>query len=182
MRRSFCNSMARKPGTRGRMDSFDWLRTASKSEGCIELSGIEELKGFARRPTESKSEPYQLTEVVQIRHSTEIWSVSTSGGTGRFSADSQQGRSAATSAGRSLLVYRADGPAIAPRNICYADTPVGRNREHAILHAERCVAVNPSDTARPSSRSMPIRRPNPKGQQVIDAENYFVGPTSTSHG
>ena len=37
--------------------------------------------------------------------------------------------------------YRAGG------NICYADTPTGMNREHAILGADRCVAVNPSDTA-----------------------------------
>ena len=37
--------------------------------------------------------------------------------------------------------YRAGG------NICYADTPESINREHAILGADRCVAVNPSDTA-----------------------------------
>ena len=37
--------------------------------------------------------------------------------------------------------YRAGG------NICYADTPTAINREHAILGADRCVAVNPSDTA-----------------------------------
>ena len=44
--------------------------------------------------------------------------------------------------------YRAGWPCYrAGGNICYADTPVGRNREHAILHAQRCVAVNPSDTA-----------------------------------
>ena len=44
--------------------------------------------------------------------------------------------------------YRAGWPCYrAGGNICYADTPVGRNREHAILHAERCVAVNPSDSA-----------------------------------
>jgi xanthine dehydrogenase YagS FAD-binding subunit len=36
--------------------------------------------------------------------------------------------------------YRAGG------NICYADTPVGRNREHAIFGANRCVAVHPSDS------------------------------------
>ena len=36
--------------------------------------------------------------------------------------------------------YRAGG------NICYADTPVGRNREHAIFGADRCVAVHPSDS------------------------------------
>ena len=37
--------------------------------------------------------------------------------------------------------YRAGG------NICFADTPTAINREHAILGADRCVAVNPSDTA-----------------------------------
>ena len=37
--------------------------------------------------------------------------------------------------------YRAGG------NICYADTPTAMNREHAIFDADRCVAVNPSDTA-----------------------------------
>ena len=37
--------------------------------------------------------------------------------------------------------YRAGG------NICDADTPTAINREHAILGADRCVAVNPSDTA-----------------------------------
>ena len=37
--------------------------------------------------------------------------------------------------------YRAGG------NICYADTPTAINREHAIFDADRCVAVNPSDTA-----------------------------------
>ena len=44
--------------------------------------------------------------------------------------------------------YRAGWPCYrAGGNICYADTPTGRNREHAILDAERCVAVNPSDSA-----------------------------------
>src|SRR6059058_6471034 len=37
--------------------------------------------------------------------------------------------------------YRAGG------NICYEDTPTAINREHAILGADRCVAVSPSDTA-----------------------------------
>ena len=37
--------------------------------------------------------------------------------------------------------YRAGG------NVCYADTPTAVNREHAIFGADRCVAVNPSDTA-----------------------------------
>ena len=67
--------------------------------------------------------------------------------------------------------YRAGG------NICYADTPTAINREHAIFDADRCVAVNPSDTA-PAlvalDAKMVIR--GPKGERVVDAEDYFIGP------
>jgi len=67
--------------------------------------------------------------------------------------------------------YRAGG------NICYADTPTGMNREHAILDADRCVAVNPSDTA-PAlialDAKMVIR--TPRGERVVNAEDYFIGP------
>jgi hypothetical protein len=74
--------------------------------------------------------------------------------------------------------YRAGWPCYrAGGNICYADTPVGRNREHAILQAERCVAVNPSDTA-PALIALDAKFvvATPKGEQVVDAEDYFVGP------
>ena len=67
--------------------------------------------------------------------------------------------------------YRAGG------NICYADTPTAINREHAILGADRCVAVNPSDTA-PAlialEAEMVIRGRD--GERVVPAEEYFVGP------
>jgi xanthine dehydrogenase YagS FAD-binding subunit len=74
--------------------------------------------------------------------------------------------------------YRAGWPCYrAGGNICYADSPEGRNREHAILQAERCVAVNPSDTA-PALIALDakfvIRAA--KGERVLDAEDYFVGP------
>jgi xanthine dehydrogenase YagS FAD-binding subunit len=74
--------------------------------------------------------------------------------------------------------YRAGWPCYrAGGNICYADTPVARNREHAILHAERCIAVNPSDTA-PALIALDAKFVvlTPRGEQVIDAEDYFVGP------
>ena len=74
--------------------------------------------------------------------------------------------------------YRAGWPCYrAGGNICYADTPVGRNREHAILDADRCVAVNPSDTA-PAliAHRRQDRRRHAEGERVVDAENYFVGP------
>jgi xanthine dehydrogenase YagS FAD-binding subunit len=67
--------------------------------------------------------------------------------------------------------YRAGG------NICYADTPTGLNREHAILGADRCVAVNPSDTA-PAlialDAKMVVR--TARGERVVNAEDYFIGP------
>src|SRR5262249_55038184 len=67
--------------------------------------------------------------------------------------------------------YRAGG------NICYADTPTAVNREHAIFDADRCVAVNPSDTA-PAlvalDAQMVIR--GPKGERVVPAEEYWIGP------
>ena len=67
--------------------------------------------------------------------------------------------------------YRAGG------NICYADTPVGRNREHAIFGASRCVAVHPSDSA-PALIALDAKFviQTPKGEKVVDAEDYFLGP------
>ena len=68
--------------------------------------------------------------------------------------------------------YRAGG------NICFADTPTAINREHAILHADRCVAVNPSDSA-PAlialDAQMVIR--NKGGERMVNAEDYFIGPS-----
>ena len=67
--------------------------------------------------------------------------------------------------------YRAGG------NVCYADTPTAMNREHAILQADRCVAVNPSDTA-PAlialDASFVIK--NGDRERVVPAEEFFIGP------
>jgi xanthine dehydrogenase YagS FAD-binding subunit len=74
--------------------------------------------------------------------------------------------------------YRAGWPCYrAGGNICYADTPTGRNREHAILQAERCVAVNPSDSA-PALIALDAKfvLRTHKGERVVDAEDFFIGP------
>jgi len=67
--------------------------------------------------------------------------------------------------------YRAGG------NICYADTPDGMNREHAIFGANRCAAVSPSDTA-PAlvalEATLVIRHGSDRRE--VAAEDYFVGP------
>ena len=58
----------------------------------------------------------------------------------------------------------------------YARLPI--NREHAIIDADRCVAVSPSDSA-PAlialDAKMVIR--NKSGERVVNAEDYFIGPS-----
>jgi xanthine dehydrogenase YagS FAD-binding subunit len=61
--------------------------------------------------------------------------------------------------------------------MCYADTPQGQNREHAIFNASRCVAVSPSDTANALAAldaRMVIR--GSSGERTVRAGEFFVGP------
>ena len=82
-------------------------------------------------------------------------------------------------AGLALLVLpRAGWPCFrAGGDLCYADSPTGMNREHAILEASGCMTVNPSDTA-PAllvlNAKLVLRSRH--GERVINAEDYFVGP------
>ena len=166
----------------GGLDSFDWLKDRIKRpKVLVDLSGIAELKGI--RTTDDGIEigaMTTLTEVVQhpaIKEKYKLLAESAE------LVASPQIRNQGTIGGNvsqdaRCWYYRAGWPCYrAGGNICYADTPEGRNREHAILHAERCVAVNPSDTA-PAliavDAKFVIR--TPKGERVIDAEDYFVGP------
>jgi xanthine dehydrogenase YagS FAD-binding subunit len=105
-----------------------------------------------------------LAEAALIVASPQIRNVSTLGG--NVSQDAR------------CWYYRAGWPCYrAGGNICYADTPTAINREHAIFGADRCVAVNPSDTAPAMialDAKMVIR--SASGERVVDAQNYFVGP------
>jgi xanthine dehydrogenase YagS FAD-binding subunit len=166
----------------GGMDSFDWLKDRiKKPKVVVDLSGIAELKGI--RATSDGIEigaMTTLTEVVQhpvVREKYKLLAESAE------LVASPQIRNQGTIGGNvsqdaRCWYYRAGWPCYrAGGNICYADTPEGRNREHAILHAERCVAVNPSDTA-PALVALDAKFViyAPKGERVIDAQDYFIGP------
>jgi xanthine dehydrogenase YagS FAD-binding subunit len=166
----------------GGLDSFDWLKDRIKRPSVvIDLSGVAEIRGI--RPWQDGLEIGAMTTVTEVvRHedvrarfgllrdaaelvaSPQIRNQGTMGGN-----VSQDTRCWYYRAGWSC--YRAGG------NICYADTPQALNREHAILEADRCVAVNPSDTA-PAlialDASMVIR--SRSGERVVSAEQYFIGP------
>jgi xanthine dehydrogenase YagS FAD-binding subunit len=74
--------------------------------------------------------------------------------------------------------YRAGWPCYrAGGNICYADAPQSINREHALFNADRCVAVNPSDTA-PALVALDAQFviKNGDSERVVSAEEFFIGP------
>jgi xanthine dehydrogenase YagS FAD-binding subunit len=168
----------------GGLDSFDWLKDRIKRPRyVVDLGAISELKGIRERDggleigamttlTEVVRHPIVreryaiLTEAAEAAASPQIRNQGTIGGN-----VSQDTRCWYYRSGWSC--YRAGG------NICYADTPESINREHAILGSDRCVAVNPSDTA-PAlialGASMVVRSANANGERVVDAEDYFVGP------
>ena len=170
----------------GGLDSFDWLKDRiRKPKAVVDLSGIEELRGIRASGnngsdgieigamttlTEVLNHPIVkqkynlLAQAAEVVASPQIRNQGTIGG--NVSQDTR------------CWYYRGGWPCYrAGGNICYADTPEGRNREHAILHAERCVAVNPSDSA-PALIALDakfvIRTRN--GERVVDAEDYFIGP------
>ncbi|MFZ0200640.1 MAG: xanthine dehydrogenase family protein subunit M [Candidatus Sulfotelmatobacter sp.] len=166
----------------GGLDSFDWLKDRiRKPKFVVDLSGIDELRGVRSTAdgieigamttlTELVNHPIVkqkyglLAQAAEVVASPQIRNQGTIGG--NVSQDTR------------CWYYRGGWPCYrAGGNICYADTPVGRNREHAILHADRCVAVNPSDTA-PALIALDAKFVvrAARGERVMDAEDYFVGP------
>lgn len=166
----------------GGLDSMDWLKDRiRKPKVVVDLSGIDELKGI--RETSNGLEIGAMTTLTEVVRNPMIREKYGLLAQAAELVASPQIRNQGTIGGNvsqdtRCWYYRAGWPCYrAGGNICYADTPVGRNREHAIFQAERCVAVNPSDTA-PACIALDAKFVvmTPKGQQVIDAENYFVGP------
>ncbi|MGC2183371.1 MAG: xanthine dehydrogenase family protein subunit M [Terriglobales bacterium] len=166
----------------GGLDSFDWLKDRiRKPKALVDLSGIEELKGV--RATADGIEIGAMTTLTEVVHHPVVKEKYGLLAQAAGLVASPQIRNQGTLGGNvsqdaRCWYYRAGWPCYrAGGNICYADTPVGRNREHAILHAERCVAVNPSDSA-PALIALDARFviQTPKGERVVDAENYFLGP------
>jgi xanthine dehydrogenase YagS FAD-binding subunit len=167
----------------GGLDTFDWLKDRIKRpKAVIDLSQIKELTGV-RQIDGGGIEIGAMTTLSDVVRNPIVREKYSILSTGAESAASPQIRNQGTIGGNvsqdarcwyyrgGWKCYRAGG------NVCFADTPTAVNREHAILHADRCVAVNPSDTA-PAlivlDAKMVIR--NAGGERVVDAEDYFVGP------
>jgi xanthine dehydrogenase YagS FAD-binding subunit len=166
----------------GGLDSFDWLKDRIKRpKVVVDLSGIEELKGI--RVTNDGIEIGAMTTLTEVVTHPIVREKYRLLADGAELAASPQIRNQGTIGGNvsqdaRCWYYRAGWPCYrAGGNICYADTPTGRNREHAILQAERCVAVNPSDSA-PALIALDAKfvLQTAKGEKIVDAEDYFIGP------
>ncbi len=166
----------------GGLDSMDWLKDRiRRPRYVVDLGAIEGLRGVkASGDGVEIGAMTTLTEVVRSPLLREKFGVLMEGAE---KAASPQIRNQGTIGGNvsqdtrcwyyraGWSCYRAGG------NVCYADTPTAVNREHAIFGADRCVAVNPSDTA-PAlivlDAKMVIR--SAQGERIVDAQDYFIGP------
>jgi xanthine dehydrogenase YagS FAD-binding subunit len=166
----------------GGNDSLSWFKERVKRpKAVIDISGIAALKGIRETPdgveigaltslTEIERNPvirvkyHVLADAARRVASPQIRNTGTIGGNLAQDARCWYYR-------YGLPCYRAGG------NTCFADTPEGVNREHALFDADRCVAVSPSDTA-PAlvvlDAKMVIK--SSKGERVASAEEFFIGP------
>lgn len=166
----------------GGQDTYGWLKDRNKSASAmIELTQVDAWKGI--KETSDGIEIGAVTTLTEISKNPIIKEKFPLLAQAAGIVASPQIRNVGTLAGnlvqdtrcwyyrRGLDCYRAGG------NLCYADSPEGLNREHAIFGASRCVAVSPSDTA-PSLVALDATMVvmSEKGQRLIPAQDFFVGP------
>lgn len=166
----------------GGNDSVSWFKDRIKRpKVVVDLSGIAELKGV--KETADGIEIGALTTLAEVESNAAIKRSYRVLADAAGQVASPQIRNSGTIGGNvsqdarcwyyrsGLPCYRAGG------NACFADTPEGQNREHAVFDANRCVAVTPSDLAPVMialDAKMVIR--NGKGERVVGAEDFFIGP------
>jgi xanthine dehydrogenase YagS FAD-binding subunit len=166
----------------GGMDSLDWFKDrAKKPKVLVDLGAIEELRGVRSSPdgleigalttlTALERDPVVrgqygvLAKAAGLVASPQIRNQGTVGG--NVAQDTR------------CWYYRSGWPCYrAGGNVCYAAPPTALNREHAILGADRCVAVSPSDTA-PALIALDARMVvrSQRGEREVPAERFFIGP------
>lgn len=166
----------------GGQDTYGWLKDRNKSAtAMIELKQIDAWKGI--RETADGIEIGAVTTLTEIAENPLVQSRYGLLAKAAGVVASPQIRNVGTLGGnlvqdarcwyyrRGLDCYRAGG------NLCYADSPEGLNREHALFGASRCVAVSPSDTA-PALVALDATMvvSSESGQRLIPAQDFFVGP------
>jgi xanthine dehydrogenase YagS FAD-binding subunit len=166
----------------GGQDTYGWLKDRNKNPAAmIELTQIDAWKGI--KEITDGIEIGAVTTLTDIANNPLVQSRYALLATAAGKVASPQIRNVGTLGGnlnqdarcwyyrRGLDCYRAGG------NICYADSPEGLNREHALFGASRCVAVSPSDTA-PALVALDATMvvASSSRERLIPAQDFFVGP------
>lgn len=167
----------------GGLDSLDWFKDRIKRpKAVVDLSQIQELKGIREQAngveigamttlTEVATHPLMQAEYALLAQASSQVATPQIRHQGTLGGNvSQDTRCWYYRSGMSC--YRAGG------NTCFADTPTAMNREHCLFEADRCVAVNPSDTA-PSLIALDAKFVirNDHDERLVDAEDFFIGPS-----
>jgi xanthine dehydrogenase YagS FAD-binding subunit len=166
----------------GGLDTWDWLKDrVKKPAAVVDLGGVSELREIRSLGGGLEiGAMATLREVIRHPEVSEQFSMLASAASQAASPQIQNQGTIGGNVGQDTRCwYYRDGWSCyrAGGNICYADTPTAMNREHAILGASRCVAVNPSDTA-PVLVALDAEMVvlNSTGERVIPAQDFFIGP------
>jgi len=167
----------------GGLDTFDWLKDRTKRPTVVvDLGAIKELRGI--RATRDGLEIGAMTTLTEVANHPEIQAKYALLADAARDVASPQIRNQGTIGGNNCQdtrcwYYRDGWPCYrAGGNVCYADTPSAINREHCLFEQNRCVAVNPSDTAPAlvalDAQMVVLTR---RGQDTVNAEDFFIGPS-----
>lgn len=166
----------------GGMDTFDWLKDRiKKPKVVVDLGKVNELRGI--KDAGGGLEIGAMTTLTTIANDAMVKERFPMLAAAALIVASPQIRNQGTLGGNvsqdaRCWYYRAGWPCYrAGGNVCYADAPTSINREHALFKADRCVAVNPSDTA-PALIALDAQFviKNGDAERVVGAEEFFVGP------
>ena len=175
----------------GGYDSLDWFKDrVVRPKAVVDLTHIAEMKGIKQTP--DGVEIGALTTLIEIENNPVIKAKYRLLSDAVSHVASPQIRNNGTIGGNAsqnarclyfrygLPCYRAGG------TTCFADTPEGINREHALFGADRCIAVSSSDGS-PALTALDAQFviQSSAGQRVVGAQDFFVGPdvdiTQTDH-
>src|ERR1700744_4206974 len=166
----------------GGNDSLSWFKErAKRPKAVIDITGIAELRGIKETP--DGIEIGALTTLSEIERSPIVKAQYRVLADAARRVASPQIRNTGSIGGNvsqdaRFLYYRYGLPCYrAGGNTCFADTPEGVNREHALFDTDRCVAVSPSDTA-PALVALDAKFvvKTSKGERVIGTDEFFIGP------
>ena len=167
----------------GGLDTFDWLKDRIKRPAAvIDLGGVDELRGISDG-TDGGLDIGAMTSLTAVAESADVMSAYPLLATAAELVATPQIRNQGTLGGNiaqdtRCWYYRSGWPCYrAGGNICYAGTPRSMNREHCIMGASRCVAVNPSDTA-PALVALDAEMVvvSTSGERTYAATDFFIGP------